>query len=197
MQLGFNCEIYTKRPRARVYVFGKMIDEFFIEESKFGTKDFNTKAYLVHDDPSLRQSELRIVISNNDNDSNNGFMSKMTYISCEMFRFFPFNKKTGSGQLIDNGMKKIHEARKKWLKPNSTLVAAQELDPDFIHTEGFDVNFNNPRCLHKPLAGGGIFTVQIKRKYGIWMPSYIEPARHFQYNRFPKTQDNIREFVDC
>jgi len=125
--VGFNCDIYKKEPRARLFLNNQLIDEIFIKNfSKHEVLNFknirnslgikkefleplteneslkiynflnnnsrNSYFYELDIDNNLKEINLSIEISNNDNNYNNGFMTKNTLLQLRTCILIPINE---------------------------------------------------------------------------------------------------------
>ena len=135
--VGFSCDMYRKKPRARIFVDDKLINEFDIPHQKNNLKIAIEKFFLnrhtlkpfskdneffnlkIKNFPSLQfyeieieqkkeQLKLRIDIENNDSNSTNGFITKSTLLNFQLLYFFPYNIKILS-HLNTIRMKNIRE----------------------------------------------------------------------------------------
>ena len=96
--LGFHCEVYRREPRCRVYVNDILLDEFNIPQTTSIDTRTYTKLdpvwasreqfelesntlflkYLEFDHLDEKSLDIRIEISNDDNNHTNGFMTRYT-----------------------------------------------------------------------------------------------------------------------
>jgi hypothetical protein len=113
--VGFFCNVYQKKPKARIFLNNNLIDEFNIDpcskkksllpeeilrpfawtvRQKNSINNLsNLRIYEIELDSICEHSIIRIEIENNDNNYLNGFMSKNTLIKLSSLYFIPYNKK--------------------------------------------------------------------------------------------------------
>lgn len=118
LMLGFQCNVYRREPRCRVYVNDILLDEFDIphypsEEIFSKNNFFNMRLdptltfssiefskvqknpiflkYIEFDDLDNDFVDIKIEIKNNDNNYSNGFMNKYSRIKLSYFFLLPKN----------------------------------------------------------------------------------------------------------
>jgi len=118
--LGFACDVYRQKPRARIFFGDKLIDEYYIPHHKdtlptvikkiqqdkhilqpfvgdftnIKIKNFPPlRFYEIDIDTTLDRAELRIEIKNSDSNYTNGFITNSTLIKLQVCYFFPLHQK--------------------------------------------------------------------------------------------------------
>ena len=204
--VGFYCNVYRKEPQARLFVGDKLIDEFNIKHcidkdyiSFEFFKDYHTlqprnretsNSLLIKTMPNLQfyeidvkkkqdLLELRIDINNNDNNYNNGFMTKSTLLQLRIFSFFPLNKK------ILLRLKKINyknRLTKNYAWEGCIKNAIFDLTSnDFQwNKENGQIITNTPGNLLKKyyIGGSGCFKCELVKKYGMFIAKLKKPYRY-------------------
>jgi hypothetical protein len=204
--LGFDCDVYRKEPRARIFVGDQLVDEFNILRNSsvntysvsnftqleswsriaFLRKQINNfpslRFYEVEIDKNMDQLILRINVENQDSNYTNGFVSKSTLIKLKVCMFFPLDQK------ILTRLSKI--VKKKFFKKNFAWLYAQKNDIfNPLHAgclrwigdnkEIYPDNFTNFLYTHN-IGGNGYFICNLLKKYGIFFHKIKKSYRlHF------------------
>jgi hypothetical protein len=210
--VGFVCNVYKKEPRARIFVNDRMIDEYYIPNHHDDWLDnFIQQQHVLQPNvenefenlyiknlPPLKFYELEInekqenidfiiEIDNDDNNYNNGFMTKSTLIQLRIFYFFPLNLKllsklekiynknklsknlawfySGKFNLFDNNLKNVEW---HWHKNNKDILN---------NGRGDSISMS-----HYQVGGSGFFIIKRIKKYGILISKLIKSYR-FIMNR--------------
>lgn len=204
--VGFFCNVYRKEPQARLFVGEKLIDEFNIKNSidkdpivfEF-YKDYHTlqpcnrekmNQLEIDNMPTLRfyeidvenkqnLLELRIDINNNDNNYNNGFMTKSTTLKLRFFSFFPLDKKL---LLRLNKIMKKNRFNENyaWYHRNNNSIF--DLTTNFQWKEEKNkqifTNTNNYFLNRQYVGGSGSFKCTLVKKYGIFISKLFQSCRY-------------------
>lgn len=201
--LGFYCEVYRQEPLCRVYVNDVLLDEFDIPHTPRKEIDFPyidildplcNRSYLNFDlnmlktnPPFLKYIEfddgdtnilnLKLKIQNDDNNHNNGFMTKYTYIQLSCAYLIP-KKKLKNINTIKNNYK---YTRQNWEKYNN-IVNFYSYDnrnylfPDlksFIKGNFANINYLDNKIPVSFYKNGstGYFYLTLQKKLGFWKPN--------------------------
>lgn len=208
--VGFACEIYKHKPRARIFVGDQLIDEFniqnhkdnlceakkfffqskhllqsfsFIELHKIVFKNLpSLRFYEIKIDKTLDQLKIKIDIKNSDSNYNNGFMSNSTLLSLQVCYFFPLDKIL---------LLKLNEIKnKKCLTQNYAWYRAMESRLFDLADKGMQWNGKNGQIINTStkfllseckIGGDGIFVCNLVKKYGILVSKI---AKSYRYNFF-------------
>ena len=193
--LGFACDVYRQKPRARIFIGNKLIDEFYIpchkdtlnpamenfwknkhrlepfsqsEWTNINIKNFPPlRFYLVKIDPTLDRTELRIEIENSDSNNTNGFITKSTLLTLTVCCFFPLHKKL---------LLRLNEIKNKnrliqnyaWYRSSKNWIF--NLIMNGLHWQEKNVqifNSNRYNLSAYSLGGDGVFTCELVKKYQI------------------------------
>jgi hypothetical protein len=205
--LGFCCDVYRKKPRARIFVDDKLIDEFdvphqknnlkiaienyflnrhtlkpFSKDNEFlnlKIKNFSSlQFYEIEIEQKKKQLKLRIDVENNDSNSTNGFMTKSTLLTFQLLYFFPYNIKILS-HLNTIRMKNIIGKNYAWYRrPNNNLF-------DIIYNSQWHgknkqsfISSSTKVLSYHGIGGSGYMQCELVKKYGILIPRSIKSNRY-------------------
>ena len=199
--VGFACEIYRKKPRARIFVDDRFIDEFNIQEHKevFSIKrktnmfprrlqDIENqftiiekkfpelKFYQLNIDKNKKDLKLCIDINNNDSNYNNGFLSKSTLIQLNFFYFFPLDEKILM-RLIKIFRKTRYIKNFAWFYKNKQKIFDLSSHCQLSKEDRQIIEFKNFTCKGWNVGGSVQFTCKLVKKYGILMPTLLNSCR--------------------
>jgi hypothetical protein len=200
--VGFNCKVYRREPRARLFFNEKLIDEFNIENyldnteneirihamnlqphgresySKIidKTTDF-LKFYEI--DINEKESELNLYIDIHNDDSNyvNGFISLSTLLQLRFFYFFPFDKKI-LARLEKIMIKNMISKNIAWYFTDKNIIFNLSR---FCQWQGKNKQIfdsNNFNLKYTTIGGSGRFKCNLKKKYGIFLPKLKKSYRY-------------------
>ena len=180
--VGFACEVYRQNPRARIFVGGRLLDEFYISHHKdtlnpavraflqnrhvlqpFSITEFVNmeiknfpplRFYEIEEDKTLDQMELRIEIKNSDSNYNNGFITNSTLLKLQVCFFFPLDRRLLS-RLIKIRKKNFINKNYAWYKNNKNIIF--ELINNGIAWKGENTQMFNSRII----KGNNRYTTRI------------------------------------
>ena len=200
--VGFNCKVFRREPRARIFVNNKLIDEFNIKETitpnikyplnhvlepKPVEKIFNEyyvkmfpplKIYNFKIENKLEDFFIKISIENNDSNFTNGFMTKSTLITLHTFSFFPFDKKICQ-RFVDISNKNILKKNYAW-----GILERNSLTNLILNTTWSNKTSKlQIKNLLQTIGGSGYFECKVKKKYNIFIPNITKPYR-FKMNKY-------------
>ncbi len=202
--LGFDCVVYKQAPQARIFVDNKLLDEFYVNHNgkdtdkelsyeSIGKKNIlepvprleklklylrelpDLKFYDIELHKSIDSLSIHIDIQNDDNNFNNGFMTKYTALTLKVCNFFPLNNELME-PLINHNRKRLFlnygwyqkknffknvifhlaENGMKWLGKNWQIIDSQNL------------------TLYK-IGESGTFTCNLVKKYGVFLIKKTKP----------------------
>jgi len=205
--LGFICKVYKKEPLARIYVGKKLIDEYNItahDDDWF--YNFQQKHHILQPNltsqfenlhlkniPPLKIYELEIdekqeditfsiEIINDDNNYNNGFMTKSTLIQLRIFYFFPYNLKLLSKLEKIYNKNKISKNLAWYYSGRCNLFDTCLKHMTWNKKNKEEVILRNKTLSHYQVGGSGYFTCKRYKKYGILISKLFKSYR-FAMNR--------------
>lgn len=234
--LGFYCEVYRREPRCRVYANDVLLDEFDIphtarkesnsvsfnvlnpldkkNQRESDYKDLKTHPpflkYIEFDDGDTDTLSLKIKIQNDDNNYNNGFMTKFTHISLP----YVYLSSKKSMENIDYIRKNFKYTRPNWEKYSNILNYYSGSRPQLFDNLIFfaKVNFSNVQIdnfnsshfhdISQYILGStGDFHLTLQKKLdfwksakndhkGFWILGYHKIIEYF-YNKY-KQYENQR-----
>ena len=209
--IGFECDVYRREPRARIFFGDKLIDEFNIQHNKITL--FATRRYLQQDktilqpyskieltnaivksfpilrfyeleiDKKLDQTNLFIEIKNDDNNYTNGFMSRCTLIQLRVCHFFPFHEKL---LLRLNEIAKKNRPRQNyaWYRSDKNEIF-DLLSDNRTYWQGKDNKIsmsNHPVILQvNKIGGDGVFRCELVKKYQMLINKTKKANRYHFY----------------
>jgi hypothetical protein len=219
--LGFNCSVYRKEPRARIYINNQLIDEFNIKHhtdthtdkiKEFDKKnhplqpdqwdlrnkiDFENypplQFYEVDIDKDEQHLNISIHIKNSDSNYNNGFISHSTTLQLRYFTFFPYNKKFLE-RLIKRVRKKRTSENYAWYNSNSHRNLF-DLTTHCTWTFKKKIKTINNKSLsitHYDLGEDGYFECNLKKKYQMFLPELKKPYAYTL--SASKTEDLLNKY---
>ena len=87
--LGFNCLIYKKEPKVRMYFDTLFVDEVNIKLSNNFEETPNLYFYQLRIPTNLTKSYVKLIVDNDDSNHNNSFMTKSTLLKLHTFYLIP------------------------------------------------------------------------------------------------------------
>ena len=217
--VGFACDVYRQKPRARIFVGGRLLDEFYISHHKdtlnpavraflqnrhvlqpFSITEFVNmeiknfpplRFYEIEEDKTLDQMELRIEIKNSDSNYNNGFITNSTLLKLQVCFFFPLDRRLLS-RLIKIRKKNFINKNYAWYKNNKNIIF--ELINNGIAWKGENTQMFNSRIIkHWSIGGNGYFYCKLVKKYGIFISKLSKSYRYILLNNI-KTEYFINKY---
>ena len=214
--LGFSCKVYKKEPRIRLFFNEQLIDEFNISNYPKSInfirnvekilnlkhplepyaektiikyiKDFMPplRFYNLNIEDQLQRSHIRIDVDNNDNNYNNGFMTKSTLLQFKILSLLPADRKIYEWfKLKAWNQRYTHKYAWHCKKPTNNffilqdgstwLGKNQQLTPIFDHDIG----------------GSGSLHCELIKKYGILLNKFPNPKQKYIYG----VMDNIHKLI--
>ena len=201
--VGFACEVYRQNPRARIFVGGQLLDEFYISHHKdklnpakiffwqdrhilqpFTVQEIDTRNfpplrfYEVEIDTTLNRAELRIEIKNSDSNYTNGFITNSTLIKLQVCYFFPLHQKL---------LFRLKEIRNKirlqeyaWYRSYKHHIFDFFPPLQWQGKNGQIVDYNRSNLAYQ-IGGDGVFTCELVKKYQILM-SKLKKSSRYNFN---------------
>ena len=217
--VGFACDVYRQKPRARLFFNEQLIDEFLIPHHKntlLSTvlKDFYQNKHILQpflsDDvtnikiknfPPLRfyeidigttldKTKLCIEIKNSDSNYTNGFVTNSTLIKLQVCYFFPLHKKLLS-RFKEIRNKNRQTQNYAWYRMDKNCIF--DLIMNGLSWQGKNgqiVDSNRYNFKEYNLGGDGIITVELVKKYQV----LIKKAEKF--NRYIFNNTLVDYFVN-
>ena len=226
--LGFYCEVYRREPLCRVYVNDVLLDEFNIPHSPYKKIDYPSLflnpnynnsdvikiknnalfyKFIEFDCSDSNLLDIRIEVINDDNNYNNGFMTKYTKIMLSQFYVIPkgilnaLNLLKSRWKFSTDNWYKLHGKT----KPVTFFYAgSRNIIENFacsinIHFPGIvqsPVHSNNEQKYHHLpriwsddptkifIGSSGYFQSNLKKKMGFWQHASDtrKGYRRFNYN---------------
>ena len=209
--VGFSCDVYTREPQARIFVGNILLDEFCVKHSVIPEKKLfskfiskknilepfpndevsnfvvktlpDLKFYEIELHKSIDSLSIHVDIQNNDNNFNNGFMSKNTCLTLEVCDFFPLNNEL---------MNKLTKYKRKNILLNYSWHRKENIGQNIIFhlakngmkwqgKNGQTVDAGGEKLNRYSLGGDGTFTCNLIKKYGILITKNAKPYR-FNFN---------------
>jgi len=191
LTLGFKCEIYSKEPLVRLYVNNILHDEFNIPEFSFDKENPLLKCYVFKYKELPNNLNIQLKVSNNDNNYNNGFMTKLTNIKLSNFYFFPHN-----AHGFFKRVKELKDKRIKFSKTDKKDIKSNVLfnllnNTSWTQTEGNHKGTTQSGAFHT--AGSGYYETNLYKKYGLLINKTENPF-HFTFDYPKSTLDRLQEF---
>lgn len=208
--VGFACKVYKKEPRARIFIGGKLIDEFYISHSKRGlaTRNFWQNLHMLQPYPNIEllnmqtnsfpplrfyeididqskdQLKLHIDIDNDDSNYTNSFITESTLLQLQIFYFFPLNKELLS-RLSKIVIKNRTSKNYAYIQCGKNIIF--NLVTKGLNWYGKDPEFDQQfdKNLYKDrvsIGGSGYFTFDLVKKYGIFISKL---SKSYRYNFYP------------
>jgi hypothetical protein len=142
------------------------IYNFYYDKTK------NNYFYELDIDNNIKEINLSIEIFNNDNNYNNGFMTKNTLINVRNFTLLPMHESIYlKFYKILKNRKKLENCNWFYSKYNELFEFTQQLEWRGDNGQFFKniVNYN--------LGGSGVISCNLIKKYKIFMPKLLKPYR--------------------
>lgn len=199
--LGFTCKKYSKLPKARLYIMDELIDEFYIEECSHDEPyNLALRHYYIRVPKEVKETDIIIEVDNNDNNFNNGFMTRLTTVMLQTMWLLPAETLPSSpsagamlwGKInppLDPETFNQRRSFKHALKvlKNRKFSVLNDRDhrhnkiyelnhqTSWTHTEGDDQGISHsPGDLYER-AGSGFYKVSLYKKYGVLIPKNVNP----------------------
>ena len=203
--VGFACEVYRQNPRARIFVGGQLLDEFYISHHKdklspakenfwqnrhilqpfssiqeIETQNFPPlRFYEVEINTTLDRAELRIEIKNSDSNYTNGFITNSTLIKLQVCYFFPLHQKLLLRfKEIKNKNRQTQNYAWYHLNKNHIFDLLQH-KLQWQGKNGQIVDSNRDILKDYQIGGDGVFTCELVKKYQILIN---KPKKSNRYN---------------
>ena len=214
--VGFACEVYRKEPRARIFVGGKLIDEFYIShhidtktpalkilnQNKHVLQPFSNieklnmeinffpplRFYEIEIDQPGDQLKLHIDIDNDDSNYTNGFITESTLLQLQIFYFFPLDKELLSrlSKIMIKNRASENYAYIRCEKNNIFNLVIKGLNW-YGKEKKFNQQFYKSSDRYiTSIGGSGHFTFDLVKKYGIFISRVFQSYR---YNFHPRLID--------
>jgi hypothetical protein len=203
--VGFSCKVYKKEPRIRLFFNEQLIDEFNVSnypKSINFTGDVNKILNLKHPlepytlkttikyikdfmpplrfynlnvEDQLQRSQIRIDVDNNDNNYNNGFMTKSTLLQFKILSLLPADRKIYEWfKLKSWNQKYTHKYAYYWKKPSNNFFMLQ------FGSTWLGKNQRSLIAMHD-IGGSGSLHCELIKKYGILLPKLLNPKQKYIY----------------
>jgi hypothetical protein len=203
--VGFACKVYKKEPQARIFVGNKLIDEFYISQhddtlettyqelqkqvilQPYNPNSYESleikffpplKFYEIDIDPVINKLELRIEIKNQDSDYNNGFMSRSTLIQLRVCHFFPLNQKLLSRLKVIRDKNRCRQNYAWYRRHNNTFFNLTINGMGWYGANLKTVKSNSAMFCFTKVGGDGVFTVELYKKYKIFINKIKKSYRY-------------------
>jgi hypothetical protein len=205
--VGFACNVYRREPRARIFVGNTLIDEFHVLHHKDTFLTFYQEIYKdthilqpiaqdqlndiknknlpplrfyeIEMDIALDRVTLRIEIENNDSNYSNGFMTDSTLLQLRACYFFPIDQR-----LLDklSAIKNKNRPTENYAWYRRDYSRIFELSRNGIYWKSTDCKNDTHAAIRYnnffSRGGNGEFICELKKKYGIFIPTFDCTHRH-------------------
>jgi hypothetical protein len=198
--LGFYCNVYRKEPRCRVYANDVLLDEFDIphtpnKEPGISTsildplfrKNYQTSVlnafktnspflkYIDFDDSDTDILNIKLKIQNDDNNYNNGFMTKYTHITLP-YVYLLSKKSLKNIKDIKNNYKYSRQKWEKYSYSNILNFYSNRLDLfnnliPFAKLNFPNIKVKNYKKQKYTIGSTGYFQLTLQKKLGFWKPN--------------------------
>ena len=205
--VGFICNVYKQEPRARIFVGNTLIDEFQVFHHKdtflpfyweflkdkhilqpFAQYQLNNiknknlpplRLYEIEMDIALDRTTLRIEIENNDSNYSNGFMTASTLLQLRNCYFFPIDQRLLDKLVAIKNKNRLTE-HYAWYRRDFNRIF--ELSRNGIYWKSTDLKNDTQAAIRYnntfSVGGNGEFICELKKKYGIFIPTFDCAYRH-------------------
>ena len=195
--VGFFCNVYQKKPKARIFLNNNLIDEFNIDPCSKKKSLFpeeilrpfawtvrqknsinnlpNLRIYEIELDSICEQSIIRIEIENNDNNYLNGFISKNTLIKLSSLYFIPYNKKLIK-KLIRRQRSIQYNEHYAWQKSSKNTLF-DLLPYSMWFGKNKEIFGNKINLIDCEIGGEGFFECKLRKKYNFFITTLKKPYR--------------------
>jgi hypothetical protein len=209
--VGFACDVYKQEPRVRLFFNDQLIDEFCIPHhddkknliypssnlkhllepysEKIEIEHLQKKLpllrfYEIEVDNKLQQALIRIDVDNDDNNYNNGFMTKSTHLQFKVLSLLPADRKIYEWFALKSQNQRLTDKfawyRRKlyntffslidnltWIGKNRQKFTNITSSPDGIYTN--------------TIGGSGSLHCELIKKYGILLGRSRRPKHTYIY----------------
>jgi len=212
--MGFFCDVYRREPRARLYFNNKLIDEFFIENhikkidlelsTKHPLEPIPMQNRIKHCEKSLpplhiyeldihkesKHVNIRIDISNDDNNYTNGFMTQNTLLQCRVLSLLPKDKSVHDYFVHYLRHKRLSH-RYAWFRKNKmNLLIDLTNSVEWRGNNGQKYSFSPGQFCNYNIGGSGSLHFELIKKYGMLIAKLPIPNKPYLYD-MPDLIDNI------
>lgn len=198
--IGFFCKIYKKQPRIRLFMNNQLIDEFDVQNNEsiyqndeifhrlldqknnlkpniaYWQNYFKEFPHLHLFEIEIKEKSLKIQIDilNDDNNYQNGFMTKNTLLQLRSFYFLPMEKKvlqTFSELLLKRKLRRLAWFFRTNNREFIDVFDLANLTKWFSKKNSEVIESNeHQQILNFTIGGSGYFEIELKKKYGILLP---------------------------
>ena len=207
--VGFACKVYRKEPLARIFFNGQLIDEFHIphqDDKKNLIRPIHNlkhplepcagkiideyvenslpslRFYHLDADDKLQQALIRIDVYNDDNNYNNGFITKSTQLQFKVLSLLPADRKIYEW-FASKSRTQRHTDKFAWHQKKLYNAFFSLLDKTtWIGKNGQKINnFNSSDYAYYNIGGSGSLHCELIKKYGILLGRFQCPKHTYIY----------------
>ena len=179
---NFSCKIYRKQPTIRLFVSETFIDEYELTDNPNYDKDYECITKNHRDLSNLNLNNLKFYdlklknpyeninfdFKNNDNNYNNGFISKATYINCNVLYLIP--------KKIFSNYENFYDGYKWHFGSESLAIRKKKIDcmfllfsrSPFVVFKG--ITKETLVDWHSYFNGNGYISIDLRKKHNIYLP---------------------------